>query len=142
MKEKIKLLTLISLSLILGWTFHSVWEHYKYEIFKPRFFDSYDSFDTFYHLFSTDSTYQKEHIGLPLPYKVWIGEHYELVKEETWKEPKHVNVPMDFETILYDNFDGEMTGGKRLLIYNNTFYYFEFQREKETWYLIKVDTFI
>jgi hypothetical protein len=140
MKGYVKYFIIIFFSILTGWFSHSIWERYRYDIFKPPFFDSYESFDYFYLFYSKDSIYQKEHTRFPLIYKIWIAEHGELYKEEQWKEWKYIHVPKELQTLLYDNFEGEMNGGRRLLQHNNIFYYFEFQQD--TWYLIKIDEYI
>jgi hypothetical protein len=153
LRNRIKLLVVASLSLVSGWFLHSIWEYSKYDIIstwehyrytidivRRSSFDYYDSFDYFYQQFTADSSFQKAHVRMPLPYREWIMEHHELYKEETWKDWRYIDLPMNLDPMLYDNFDGEMAEGKRLLIYQNTHYYFEFY--KTTWYLIRIEKFI
>jgi hypothetical protein len=130
----------IIIFLTLGWVLNDIWDINKHRFIKPLDSDPYQSFQFFYFYFSTDSIYQKEHVKLPLEYSEWILEKSELIEKVNYTQWHYKEFPLAISPCLYDNHDRVLTGKKRLLEIDNTFYYFKFI--EEDWYLVKIKKYI
>ena len=135
---RVRYISIAILFLIIGWIGNGIWENNKHNFVKPLDQEN-QSFDFFYTYFSTDSAFQREHVKLPLPYTVLYMGHNESSKE-VLMERKYISLPAFLESTLYDNYDKKLTGKRRLLEIDNTFYFFEFQ--DDDWYLIKIEEHI